>query len=316
MARKIIIDCDPGIDDAAALAMALFDPRLEVLAVTACSGTVEAERSTQNVQAIIEMLDPPRHPRLGAATDPEDAPMEDGRFLHGEDGLGNINASPMGRQHVMASEKLIAEQIKAHAGQVSIVCLGPLTGIARAFRRDPSLVEGVDRLFMTGGSLNGIGEISMAAEFNMHFDPQSAAAVFRSATTKTLVPLDVSREVSFGLDLLEKLPARYTRVGKLLHQIMPHLFRTFRQTRASETIYLPAVVAMLAVTEPRLFQSREQYVEIEQKGELTRGMTLIDNRGYGQVRRNMEVCMSVDAESARDCILNAWKFGGQASEGA
>jgi non-specific riboncleoside hydrolase len=315
MTRKIIIDCDPGIDDAAALAMALFDPRLEVLAITACSGTVEAERSTQNVQALIELLDPPKHPRLGAATDPEDAAMEDGRFLHGEDGLGNIGLSPMGRQHLLASEKLIAEQIRAHFGQVTLLCLGPLTGIARAFRRDPSLVEGVDRIIMTGGALDGIGDISLCSEFNMHFDPASAAAIFRSPTTKTLVPLEITRQVAFGLDLLDKLPMKYTRVGKLLHHVLPHLYRSFRQLRASETIYLPSVVSVLTLTEPSVFQTQERYVEIEQRGDLTRGMTLLDQRGYGASRRNMEVVVGIDVESARDCILNAWKFAGQASEG-
>ena len=88
MPRKVIIDCDPGIDDAVALIMALFDPRLEVVAVTSCSGSVESERTTQNILGLLEKLDPPRHPRLGAGADPEDAPVSDSRFLLGQDGLG------------------------------------------------------------------------------------------------------------------------------------------------------------------------------------------------------------------------------------
>lgn len=315
MSRKLIIDCDPGIDDAAALAVALFDPRLEILAVTACSGVVDGDRSTQNLQAILERLDPPKHPRLGSASDPEGAPMEDGRSLHGEDGLGNVGLTPMGRHHVQASEKLIAEQIRAHFGQVSILCLGPLSGIARAFRRDPSLMEGVDRLIIAGGTLDGIGDVTPVSEFNMYFDPESAAAIFRSPTTKTLVPLDICRQLSFGLDLFDRLPAKYSRVGQFLHQVLPHYFRTFRQTRAAEAIFLSSWVALMALTEPSLFQTQERYVEIETKGELTRGMTMVDQRGYGPTRRNMEVVAGFDIESARDCLYNALKFAGQASEG-
>ena len=93
MPRKVIIDCDPGIDDALALTLALFDPRLEVVAVSAVAGNVPADRATLNVQAIIERLDPPRYPRLGAATAAEDMPYIDGRHLHGPDGLGGA-ASP------------------------------------------------------------------------------------------------------------------------------------------------------------------------------------------------------------------------------
>lgn len=315
MARKIIIDCDLGIDDAAVLAAALFDPRLEVVAVTACSGVVEADRSTQNLQAVVESLDPPRYPRVGAATDPDDAPIGDGRVLHGEDGLGNIQLQPVGRQHVMSSEKLIADQLRANPGEITLLCLGPLTGVAKAFQRDPGLTKAVDRIVMSGGSIGGVGDVSCCAEFNMHFDPASAAAVFRSATTKSLIPLEVGRQLPFGLDLLEQLPPRYTRAGKLLHQTLPHLYRAFRQTRAAESIDLSSMIALLAVTEPSLFESQEMYVEIEQRGELTRGMTIVDRRGYGPMRRNMEVAVSIDVESARDCIINAWKFAGQSSEG-
>lgn len=316
MPRKIIIDCDPGIDDALALAMALFDPRLDVLAVTACSGTVDAEQSTQNVQSLLELLDPPRHPRMGSASDPENAPIEDGSWLHGEDGLGNIGIQPVGRTHVMASEKLIADQLKAHPGEVTIVCLGPLTGIARAFQRDPGLVAAVDRIIMAGGAMDGVGDVTATAEFNMHFDPSSATAVFRSATTKTLIPLDVARQIPFGMELLEQLPPKYTRVGKLLHAILPAYFRSIRQNRAAETVAFHSLIAMLAVTDNMLLQTQEAYVEVEEHGLLTRGSTIVDRRGFGPMRRNMEIAVAIDADSAREAIVHAFKFAGQSSEGA
>src|SRR5262245_44082487 len=137
MPRKVIIDCDPGIDDAVALALALFDPRLEVVAVTAVAGNVPAARATQNVQAIVERLDPPRYPRLGVAAPPDDVSYADGRHLHGPDGLGGagLAVSQLARQH--PAEKLIADECRTAPGDVTIVCLGPRTHVARALTRDP-----------------------------------------------------------------------------------------------------------------------------------------------------------------------------------
>jgi non-specific riboncleoside hydrolase len=315
MARKVIIDCDPGIDDAVALIMALFDPRLEVVAVTSCSGTVESERSTQNILGLLEKLDPPRHPRVGAGADPEDAPVSDSRFLHGEDGLGNLGLAPVNRQHIMTSEKLIADRLRAEPGDITILCLGPLSGIARAFQRDPSIIEAVDKIIMVGGATNGIGDVTAAAEFNMHFDPTSASAVFRSPTTKSLLPLEMTNQVTFDLNLLGLLPPKYTRAGGVLHAMLPHLFRTYRQHRAQESIALQAAIGVAYLVEPSMFGSEQCSVDVEELGELTRGATIVDRRPFAANRRDLEIITRVDVDAVRDCVCNGLKFAGQCTEG-
>ncbi len=315
MARKVIIDCDPGIDDAVALIMALFDPRLEVVAVTACSGTVESERSMQNILGLLEKLDPPRFPRVGSGTDPEDAPVSDNRQLHGEDGLGNSGLTPVNRQHIMASEKLIADRLRAEPGDITILCLGPLTGIARAFQRDPSIIEAVDKIIMLGGSTQCVGDVTAAAEFNMHFDPSSASAVFRSPTTKALIPLEVTNQVAFDINLLGMLPAKHTRAGELLHAMLPHLFRSYRQNRAQEAISLQAVIGIVYLVEPILFKSEQFSVDVEEIGELTRGATIVDRRPFVSSRRDLEIVTSVDADAVRECVYNGLKFAGQCTGG-
>src|SRR4051812_7858932 len=126
MPRKVILDVDPGINDAVALALALFDPRLEVLAVTAVAGDVSAEQATRNVQAIIEQLDPPRLPRIGAAVEPEQAAPVDGRHLNGADGLGNSNFAVAELHQRHLSEKVIADEIRAAPDSVTVIALGPL----------------------------------------------------------------------------------------------------------------------------------------------------------------------------------------------
>ncbi len=315
MARKVIIDCDPGIDDAVALIMALFDPRLDVVAVTACSGTVESERSIQNILGLLEKLDPPRFPRVGSGTDPEDAPVSDNRQMHGEDGLGNLGLSPVNRQHIMPSEKLIAELLRAEPGDITILCLGPLTGIARAFQRDPSIIESVDKIIMLGGSTQCIGDVTAAAEFNMHFDPSSASTVFRSSTTKALIPLEITNQVAFDINLLGLLPAKTTRAGSLLHTMLPHLFRSYRQLRGQEAVTLQAVLGIVYLVEPILFKSEQFSVDIEELGELTRGATIVDRRAFALGRRDLEIVTTVDADAVRDCVINGLKFAGQCTGG-
>lgn len=310
MARKVIIDCDPGIDDAVALTLALFDPRLEVVAVTATAGIVAAELTSRNVQAVIERLDPRRFPRVGTASPPDDVSYADGRSMHGEDGLGNVGFAVSQLHHQHPSEKVICDAVRAAPNEVSIICLGPLTNIARAFQRDPDLPRLVNRLVMMGGSVNAVGNVTPVAEFNIHFDAVSAQLVFRAPVTKTLVPLDVTCEVRLTLDFIEHLPPDTTRAGALLRQIVPFLFRSFHQTMGQESFYLHDVVALLAAVEPELFESRELAGEVETRGEYTHGMTVFDRRPNRQWRSNMEVLTSVQANAAIDAIIRGLRRAG------
>ena len=309
MARKVIIDCDPGIDDAVALALALFDPRLDVVAITACAGTVDAEQATQNVRALVERLDPPRMPRIGSALDPElGAAVSNGTVLHGDDGLGNADWIPVSRQHSMPSDKLIADRLRADPGDVTIVCTGPLTGFAKALGRDPALVPMVDRVIIAGGSVTGVGNVTPSAEFNMHFDPYSAQAVFHSATTKSLIPLEIAEQLNFGWELVEKLPPKYSKVGAVLNQIITHYCRATRQQLGRETITLHAVLPILMLLEPMLFEWEEMAGDVEVGGELTRGTTVFDRRVPRQWRNNMEVATKIDTVALTDAFYNCLKF--------
>ncbi len=315
MPQKVLIDCDPGIDDAVALTLALFDPRLDVVAITATAGTVDAQRSTRNVQALLEQLDPPRHPRIGGAMDPEGAPVLDGREIHGEDGLANTHWEAIGRQHLMSSEKLISDQIRANPGELTIISMGPLTGIARAFLRDPGLIPLVHRLIMVGGTTSAQGDCTPCAEFNMHFDPTAAEIALQSLTTKTLIPLEVSTKLSFGLELIDSLPPKYSRAGNILHALIPHYFRTHRKLLGSETIAFQALMGVMMVTERSLFETVEIAMRVEESGDLTRGMTVCDQRLQRKWRKNVEVASQLDIDAARDAFYNLLRYAGQQSDG-
>jgi purine nucleosidase len=303
MARKVILDVDPGIDDAVALCLALFDPRLEVVAVTAVGGNVGAEQATKNVQAILDQLDPPRLPRVGMAVEPDDGLPADARHIFGPDGLGGANFPCADLAHRNTSERVIIDAVRATPGEVSIVALGPLTNVARAFLRDPELPTLVHEIVMMGGTIGGPGNVTPTAEFNIFCDPASARAVFRSHVTKTLVPLDVTSQVVMNLDFLDELPPEVTRVGRLVRKTLPYLFRSYRQQLAAEGIHLHDAVALLCTTSRGLFDLKLLAGDVETSGELTRGATVFDRRRLPQVRPNMEVATSVDVAAARDSII-------------
>jgi purine nucleosidase len=311
MNRKIIIDCDPGIDDAVALCIALFDPRVDLLAITPTAGTVDAERATRNVTAIISHLDPPRFPRIGKAMVPEDAPVADDLELNGPDGLGDFQYDEFGRQHQTSGDKVISELVHQYPNQITLVCLGPLTNLARLIRRDPAAVSLIDKIVISGGAVNYPGNATVAAEYNMFFDPQSASEAFASLTTKSLVPLDVTDPVGFGVELLEQLPSKDTRAGELLHKMLPYAFRTYHKKLGRELIPLYDAMALLAVTEPEIFTWEPMAGKVETSGGLTRGQTLFDRRLRRQWPLNMEVATSVESGDAKAAIIRSLRYAGQ-----
>jgi purine nucleosidase len=311
MHRKVIIDCDPGIDDAVALTMALFDTRLEVVAVTAVEGNVEADQASRNVQAIIEQLDPPRMPRIGVASPGENSQSPFAYHIHGKDGLGNtgLAVSELVRQH--PAEKLICDEVKAAPGEVTIICLGPLTNVARALARDPHLPSQLGRLVIMGGSVNGIGNATQCSEFNFFTDPESAREVIRSQATKTIIPLDVTSQVTWSLGLSEQLPPETTRAGALLRKILPYLFRSYRHELGLEMIHLHDAVAIAAAIHPELFVTRELEGDVETQGELTRGMSIFDRRPTALSRSDLEVALECDSAAIADAIVRGLAEAGR-----
>jgi len=303
MPRKVILDVDPGIDDAMAMCMALFDPRLEVVAVTAVGGNVPPELATRNVQAIIEQVDPPRLPRIGAASPPDHGLPVDGRYLHGIDGLGGANFQVAELRTRHPSEKIICDEVRAAPDSVTIVALGPLTNLARAFSRDPDLPVG--QVVMMGGAVSGPGNITPAAEFNIYCDPESARAVFRSHSTKTLVPLDVTNRIVLSYDLFNQLPDESTKIGRFLRKILPPAFRAYRQQFGLEGIHVHDSVALTSVTHPELFTTEEMAGDVETIGDLTAGATVFDRRRAPAWRHNMAVAVDMDTPGVVQQITRA-----------
>ena len=308
MTRKVLLDVDPGIDDALALSIALTNPNIEVVAVTAVGGNCSPERATRNVQAIIEQLDPPRWPRIGTASPPDHGLPVDGRFLFGLDGLGGVEFEVAELRTPHPSEKVMADAIRSAPNNLTIIALGPLTNIARVLQRDPILSSQIGQIIMMGGSVAGPGNITPMAEFNIYCDPQSAREVFRSHSTKTLVPLDVTNQVVLNFDLLQHLPAESSKTGAFLQKILPPVFRAYHQQFGLEGIHVHDTVALMAALYPELFTTKEMAGDVETEGELTTGMTIFDRRRVPAWQHNMDVAVTIDSERVTkkllDCLLH------------
>jgi inosine-uridine nucleoside N-ribohydrolase len=313
MARKVVLDVDPGIVDALAITLALFEPELEVIALTSVAGNVPAEMSTRNVQSIVEQLDPPRLPRIGAAVEPEQGPIIDNLRLHGPDGMGNAQLPVAELHHQHSSEKVLADVIRGAGDGLTIICLGPLTNLAHVLRRDPSLAGQIGHVIIQGGAISAPGNATAVAEFNLYCDPLAAREVFRSPLTKTLIPLDVTRQVVMDFGHLSRLPPPESRAADFLHRLLPYSFRTHRQFFGLEGIYVHEAVALIAALRPELFTTERMAGDVETQGELTSGASVFDRRLLPEWRPNIDVAVEVDTAGVQAALLASIEQAARAS---
>src|ERR1043166_2043817 len=193
MPQKVVLINDPGIDGAFAIALALNDPDLEVVGLLATAGNVRADQATRNVRIVLDQLDPPRLPRLGAAPD-VDYGMN-GTRLHGTFGLGHTEFPCASLHHLPASEKLLAELVRQYPDELIILCMGPATVLDRAFDLHPDLPESIKRIVIIGGAMHEPGNAGPVSEFHFACDPAAARRVLNCSTEVTLIPLDMTRKV-------------------------------------------------------------------------------------------------------------------------
>ena len=307
MPKKIIIDTDPGIVDAMTLCLATFDPTVEIVALTSVGGNVPAEAAAKNLQALVEFLDPPRLPRIGTGTPPEEPITLDYRHIHGVDGLGGVSLPVAERLSQHPAEKIICDAVRSDPENVMILCLGPLTNIARAVHRDPQLPEMIRHITIAGGAMNGRGNITSCAEFNIYADVQAAKTVFRLPCTKTLVPLDVTETIMLKTELLDDLPKEKTKLGELLHNMLKPMMLAYRQCYGLEGIYIHDLIAYMLAARPAWGTTEDMPVQIETTGYLTRGMTIADRRPVPEFPKNIEVVTKIKKKMVLKAIAQGLK---------
>jgi inosine-uridine nucleoside N-ribohydrolase len=300
MAHKVVLLADPGIDGAFALALATQDPNLEVLGVAASAGNVPAEQATQNVHIIIEQVDPPRWPRIGAAL-PAEYGM-DGTRLHGPGGLGGITFPCARPHHQHPSDKLLIDLVRQHPNEVTVVCMSPLTVLARALDRDPELPALVRRLVCLGGTLNEPGDAGPVNEFHFACDPAAAQQVLHCGSPITLIPLDALRKALFApTDLLHPSDTE-SRTCAFLRQIVAFGVGATSNLFGIEGFHLKDVLGVVAVTLPGALTTKPMVVDVETRGERTRGMSVFDLRPWSKATPNVDCVTGIDAAAVRKYV--------------
>ncbi|MGV8969119.1 MAG: nucleoside hydrolase [Microbacteriaceae bacterium] len=277
MAKKILLDCDPGLDDALALLLAHGDPNIDLIAVTTVGGNVSLAGTTRNALELREYLGFSDVPVSAGAAGPLVRDVQDASHVHGESGLGNV-VLPAATLPVtgMHASDVIIDMITAAPGSIHLVAVGPLTNIALALEKKPAIARLVASFTIMGGSYTR-GNATPAAEFNIFADPEAAKIVFDADWQVVMVGLDLTLQAQANGDVIE----RFTALGALADELIVPLATFWIDPRDAghpsfDGQAVHDVCAVAYVARPDLFSSRLARVEIETAGELTAGMTVVD----------------------------------------
>lgn len=296
--RKIIIDTDPGQDDAIAILLAFASPEIDVLGLTAVAGNVPLALTQKNARIICELAGRGDVPVYAGCDRPLVRKLVTAEHVHGKTGLdGPAMPDPVMPLAEGHGVDFIIETLRREAAHTVTLCpLGPLTNIAEAFRRAPDVAARVQQIVLMGGAYFEVGNITPAAEFNIYVDPEAADIVFRSGVPIVVMPLDVTHKVLTTRARVEAFRALGTEVGRVCAEWSDFFERFDMEKYGSEgaPLHDPTVIAYLLA--PGLFKGRHINVEIEVQSDLTRGMTVADWWGVTDRPANALFIGDVDAE--------------------
>ena len=319
--KRVIIDTDPGIDDAAAIFLALASPELDVVALTTTFGNASVEACTANACRVLALAGRSDIPVFMGAGKPLLRPANEGwaSHIHGGDGLGGIVEGggstgspptevaepptdvaepPTGEEDAGKHGALaMLEAVMASPGEITILALGRLTNVALALSLEPQMAESVAEIVVMGGAVTVPGNVSGVATANLHEDPEAASIVYRSSAPIAQVGLDVCNRVTVSLAQLEAIASARTPPTRLLSEATGYLREAYIRTGRigpDEGVRYNDMPAIGYAIDPGLFTVRSAYVQIETHSELTKGQTVAD---WNAAEPNASICLEVDAEA-------------------
>src|ERR1700692_2673287 len=309
--RKVIIDTDPGTDDAMAIMLALNSPEFDVLALTVVPGNVTAAQGLENALRMVSLANRCDIAVAGGAQHPLFQKLITAEFWHSKNGLANIE---LPKSKCKADPRwapdLIIEMIHANPHEITLVPVGPLTNIALAIEKDPSIVPLVKEVVIMGGSITG-GNVNAAAEANIYNDPEAAQIVFQAGWPLTMVGLDVGDKTLFSNKYLAQLGQTHGPMNDFIYQVAHYLIDLSAQFGSGGTpMYDPLAVGV--AIDATLVKAPPMHVDVETRGEFTRGETVANRRGavernvlhgdryiiegVDKVEPNAKVCVDVEAD--------------------
>jgi len=299
MSRKIIIDTDPGQDDAVAILLALASPaEIDVLAVVAVAGNVGLHHNANNARKVVELSGRREVPVYAGCSRPMRRTLVTAEHVHGDTGLNGPvlpdPTIPLQAQHGV--DYLIETLMSAEPKTITICALGPLTNVAMALVKEPRIAERIQEIVLMGGAYFEVGNITPAAEFNIYVDPEAADIVMRCGAPITILPLDVTHMVQSTKPRLDAIKGLGNKSGQAVYDMLTFSegFDLKKYGWDGAPLHDPTVIAYLL--KPELFAGRVCNVAIETASELTVGMTVVDYWHVTDRPRNANYLRSADAE--------------------
>jgi inosine-uridine nucleoside N-ribohydrolase len=299
---KIILDCDPGHDDAIALMLALASPEVELLGVTTVHGNQTLEKTTINALKLLEFVGRSEIPVAAGADRPFQREPFVAAYVHGESGMdGPTLPQPSGRPVDRHAVDFIAETVLTSAEPVTLVPTGPLTNIGLFLALHPAAAARVDRIVLMGGAI-GEGNVTPAAEFNIWCDPEAADRVFSSGLDVTMIGLDVTHKAIVGPGHTDQLRAS-GRVGAMVGELLDFYGRFHRETYGWDGSPIHDAVALAYAFRPSLVETVRRGVRVDCDGGLGRGRTNVDLYGRMGWEANAGVSVDIDAGGFVELLL-------------
>jgi purine nucleosidase len=279
MPRKIIIDCDPGQDDAVALFLAMSSPdELELLGITAVAGNVPLQLTERNARQMCDIVGQIDMPVFAGCSQPMSRELVTAEYIHGETGINGIDAidpvTPLRSEH--AVDFIISSLLAADEASITLVPVGPLTNIATAIEKEPAILPHIEEIILMGGAMREGGNRTPSAEFNILVDPDAAEIVFRCGRPITAMGLDVTHQVLSTEDRVGRIKALANPVAEATAGMLSffHRYDTEKYSSQGTPLHDPCTVAYLL--KPELFEGKMCNVSVETKSELTLGHTAVD----------------------------------------
>lgn len=298
MRKKVILDVDTGIDDALGILLAIRSGTMDVLGITTANGNVSLDQATENTCKILQLIGADRHiPVVRGANKPLMRPTHFEQRVHGKDGLGGaLRDMPVRMKTAEGhASDFIAEQVRRHAGKVTLVMTAPLTNLALAVMKYPELVHEVEEVIVMGGVVQGFGNITPTAEYNMYVDPEAAKIVFQAGfPSLTLVGLDVTRKALLTEEHIRELGD--SPIGRYVKESTADYMQRYYERNGVRACALHDPLAVGVALNKKLVATRHYYVDVETRSELCDGQTVCDFQSRLTRQPNVHVCLDVEAD--------------------
>ncbi|PCJ95931.1 MAG: nucleoside hydrolase [Hyphomicrobiales bacterium] len=283
--HKIIIDTDPGIDDALAIQLAYADPRIDIVGMTTIFGNVYTHQATRNARHLAELAGHSTRVAEGVHKPYVQAPREPSHYVHGKEGYGDLDApTPNLPQDSRTAAEFICAMADEHGKSLTLCPIGPLANIAHALDLDPDLPNKIGSVVIMGGAVTVPGNVTSHAEANIYNDPHAAERVFSSGLDVRLVGLDITSNIHCVAADFDEIGAGSPEIGGFLHDISEFYLRFYREFAGSDHCCLHDPAALMAITDPDLFTYEESPVTVLLEGEEAGNTNAVDDASRPAIR--------------------------------